>query len=124
MKRRTPVLAVVLAAVIAGFTVSVAQALPAPPDVTNLDAATTAGHVTGTVTSSDHLWVLVRLSSGSPWDAVDVSGGPAPFDLATWGFGAGSTVHAVACPTAIFDETACSAEQTSGVGFDAKDVDP
>ncbi len=123
MKRRTAVLAAILAVTLSVLGLSPAQAVvPDAPTVTALDSST-PGHVTGTVTS-DQPFVLVRLSSGAPWVPLTLASSTANFDLETWGFGANETVHAVACPTDTFDAEACSAEQTAGVGFSATDVAP
>jgi hypothetical protein len=99
-----------------------ASAVPAVPGISALDAST-AGSVSGSVTSADP-YVFVALSDGSSSSTkilVDLATSD-DFSLTTWGYGAGASVQAWACPTGTFVDADCSAPASSP--FSPKDVVP
>lgn len=110
---------------VAALTILAAQPVVAVADATpvisRLDAST-AGHVTGTV-SSGAPYVRVQLgTSAMHSDPLPVTGGVASFDLPTWGYDQ-EVVRAVACA-----EASVATCDTTNVGtsstFTATDVTP
>jgi hypothetical protein len=123
MKRRTPILATILAAVIATLTLAPAQATPAAPVLTTPDAGV-AGQVSSTATT-DQAFVLAGISTDtSTWQSFAVTAGSASISLPTWGYSGTTTLHAVACPSGTYDATACSPEATTDNTFTPTDVSP
>lgn len=99
-----------------------ASAVLAPPAISALDA-TTAGKVTGMVTS-DQPYVFVALVDGplEPTRTKVTMAESSAFDLATWGYGPGTSFAAWACPTDTFVAADCSVATTTE--FTPTDVVP
>src|SRR5690348_8637538 len=114
MKLRTLPVAVAAAAV---FVIPVsglvpAYAAPAAPGIDTLDSSTVPGTVSGTVSSADQPFVLVALvgaaDSGEPTRVPVELATSTAFSLTSWGYGAGTTVQAWACPTDTYAVGDCS----------------
>lgn len=111
VKIRTAVLGTVAALVVSLVSFAPAEAAPAFPTISNLNAAT-PGHVTGTV-SSNGPFVIVTFGgtyiNNDEMVALPTTDGSAAFDLETWGHRAPLVVAASTCPTAAYvDQIVCS----------------
>lgn len=123
MKRRTPIIAVVAAVAATAVGLSPAHAELDTPVVSALDSST-AGHVTGTVTSVAP-FVTVRLAADVEPEVVTMSEGSGTFDLETWGYTGTLPVLVASCEveTPVVPED-CSAESESAATFTPTDVVP
>lgn len=123
MKRRTPIVAVVAAVAATAVGLSPADAALDTPVVSALDSST-AGHVTGTVTSIAP-FVTVRLAAGVEPEVITMSEGTGTFDLETWGHSGTLPVLVASCEveTPVLPED-CSAESESAATFTPTDVVP
>lgn len=123
MKRRTPILAVVTAVVLTLVGTGPAQAELDDPVVADLDTST-AGHVTGTV-SSIAPYVSVRLGTDVDPQIVTLTDGSGTFDLETWGYAGSLPLYVASCevesPAAPED---CSVETASAATFVPTDLVP
>jgi len=100
-----------------------ADAVAAPPVVTDLNSST-PGHVTGTITSPGAPFIRIRLYQNTlVWPVeLTLSGDAGTFDLPTWGYSGATHVYTTACTTS--DLTTCSDEVASAATFVPVDVAP
>jgi len=123
MNRRTPIFAVIAAVVVTMLGYSPAHAELDDPVVSDLDAST-AGHVTGTVTSVAP-YARVRLGTDVTPQMVELTGGSGTFDLATWGYSGTLPIYVASCEVAVPEDAEdCSTEITSAATFTPTDLVP
>jgi len=123
MNRRTPILAVAAALAATAVGLGPAHAALDTPVVSNLDSST-AGHVTGTVTSIAP-FVTVRLAADVDPEFITMSEGSGTFDLETWGYSGTLPVLVASCEVAApAVPEDCSAETESAATFTPTDVVP
>lgn len=121
MNRRTPILAVITAVVLAAVGLSPAHAALDDPVVSDLDSSL-AGHVTGTVTSVAP-YVTVRLSTEDEPVVLELAEGSATFDLSTVGLAGTLPILVASCEVAVqvLPED-CSTEIASAATFTPTDL--
>jgi len=124
--RILPVAVAVVAALLiptAGMTPAYADPPPAP-DFSGIDSST-AGHLTGTISSPGSPEVYIRFSNdvGVTYRNVTLAGDSDTFDLPTWGYSGLTSVYAYTCLTAAQNAGECSTE-TVVASFTPTDVTP
>lgn len=123
MKRRTPIFAAIAGLGLTLLSFSPAQGAHDDPVVAGLDG-TTAGVVTGTVTSAAP-FVSVRLGTEDVPQILELQEGSATFELETWGYSGTLPVLVASCDVGVpLLPTDCSTELPSAESFTVTDVLP